>query len=291
MMTYYINAEDKVIKRMSIREFTFSESGCTNTLLDFVASKLNLSKKKAKRLLDKRLVFVNKRRIWIASHILKRGDKVEVITEGIKAPVFHKDAILYEDNYYLIVAKSPNILTNGIISLEALLRKHFNDNRIQAVHRLDKDTSGAVIFARSKDAFEHLKNLFKKNLVKKIYRVIVKGYLETPLFTIKTPIRGQSAVTHVKVISSSKYASYLEVNIETGRTHQIRVHLSSIGHPVVGETEYDRKPVEISRLRSTPRQMLHAYKVSFNHPYTLKLVSVTAKLPNDFSQCLKSCSL
>ncbi|MDO8131155.1 MAG: RluA family pseudouridine synthase, partial [Candidatus Brocadiales bacterium] len=198
---------------------------------------------------------------------------------------------LYEDNYYLIVAKSPNILTNGPGSLEAMLKKRFDDNRIQAVHRLDKDTSGAVIFARSKEAFEHLKNLFKKNLVKKIYRVIVKGQLETQLFTINTPIHGQNAVTHVKVIKSSKYASYLEVYIETGRTHQIRVHLASIGHPVVGETEYDRKPVEISRLRSVPRQMLHAYRVSFNHPYNLKLVSVTAKAPDDFSQCLRYCSL
>ncbi|HHT9150568.1 MAG TPA: RluA family pseudouridine synthase [Candidatus Wujingus californicus] len=276
---------------MPIKEFTFSEKECANTLLDFIALKLDSSKKSAKRLLDKRLVFVNKRRIWIASHILKRGDKVEVIAEGIKASVFNKDATLYEDNYYLIVAKSPNILTNGPGSLEAMLKKRFDDNRIQAVHRLDKDTSGAVIFARSKEAFEHLKNLFKKNLVKKIYRVIVKGRLETPLFTINTPIRGQNAVTHVKVIKSSKYASYLEVNIETGRTHQIRVHLSSIGHPVVGETEYDRKPVEISRLRSVPRQMLHAYKVSFNNPYTLKLVSVTAKVPDDFSQCLRYCSL
>lgn len=276
---------------MSIKEFTFSEKGRTNTLLDFIALKLDSSKKSAKRLLDKRLVFVNKRRIWIASHILKRGDKVEVIAGGIKAPVFHKDAILYEDDYFLIVAKSPNILTNGPGSLETMLEKRFDDNRIQAVHRLDKDTSGAVIFARSKEAFEHLKNLFKKNLVKKIYRVIVKGHLETQLFTINTPIRGQNAVTHVKVIKSSKYVSYLEVNIETGRTHQIRVHLASIGHPVVGETEYDRKPVEISRLRSVPRQMLHAYKVSFNHPYTLKLVSVTAKVPDDFSQCLRCCSL
>jgi 23S rRNA pseudouridine1911/1915/1917 synthase len=272
---------------MSIKEFTFSAKECANTLLDFIALKLDSSKKRAKRLLDKRLVFVNKKRVWIASHILKRGDKVEVIAEGIKASVVNKDAILYEDNYCLIVAKSPDILTNGPRSLEEMLKKRFDDNRIQAVHRLDKDTSGAVVFARSKEAFEHLKKLFKKNLVKKVYRVIVKGQLETQLFTINTPIHGQNAVTHVKVITSSKYASYLEVNIETGRTHQIRVHLASIGHPVVGETEYDRKPVEISRLRSVPRQMLHAYKVSFNHPYTLKLVSVTAKVPDDLSQCLR----
>jgi len=80
---------------------------------------------------------------------------------------------------------------------------------------------------------------------------------------------------------------YLEVNIETGRTHQIRIHLTSIGHPVIGETEYDRKPIEHPLLRQIRRQMLPAYQISFVHPYTQKTVSITADIPEDFNQYLK----
>ena len=271
---------------MSIQKFAFTHKTDTDTLLSFIALKLTVSKNKAKQLLDRRMVFVNKKRVWIASYQLNKGDVVEVITREIKPQEFEKDCILFQDSHYLIVSKSPDIVTNGPESLEESLRTYFNDNHIQAVHRLDKDTSGVVIFAINKDAFERMKNLFKKNLIKKIYRVIVRGGVIKQTFTIDTLIKGQRALTHVKLLKRGKEASSLEVNIETGKTHQIRIHLTSIGHPVIGETEYDRKPIEHPLLRQIRRQMLHAYQVSFIHPYTQKTVSVTANIPDDFNQCL-----
>lgn len=270
-----------------MQKFTLTHNDDGHILLNFIAQKLPLSKKKAKQLLDKRLVFVNKKRVWIASYQLKEGDSVEVITQETTHSESQKDAILFKDNHYLIVSKPPDVVTNGPESLESNLRKHFKDKYIQAVHRLDKDTSGAAIFAMNKDAFEQMKTLFKKNLMKKVYRVIVRGRVGKQTFTIDTPLRGQNAVTHIKLLKRGKDASYLEVNTETGRTHQIRIHLASAGYPVIGETEYDRKPIEHPLLRQIPRQMLHAYQLSFVHPYTQKAVSVTAPVPADFDQCLK----
>lgn len=272
---------------MPIQKFTFTHKNDLHTLLNFIAQKLDISKSKAKQLLDRRLVFVNKKRVWIASYQLQKGDVVELITTETKPIKIQKDDILLKDNHYLIVSKPPDILTNGTESLESNLREYFMDNHIHAVHRLDKDTSGAVIFAMNKYAFENIKTLFKKNLIKKVYRVIVRGAVGKQTFTIDKPIQGQKAVTHVKLLKRGKDASYLEVNIETGRTHQIRIHLVSIGYPVIGETEYDLKPIENPLLRQIRRQMLHAYQISFVHPYTNGTVSVTADIPGDFNQCLK----
>ncbi len=281
---------------MSVQKFTFTQKGDSHTLLGFIALKLTVSKNKAKQLLDRRMVFVNKKRVWIASYKLNKGDMVEVVTEKTQlsdssskhtGTRFQKDTILFKDNHYLIVSKPPDIVTNGPDSLEEQLRTYFQDNYIKAVHRLDKDTSGVVIFAMNEDAFERMKTLFKKNLMKKVYRVIVRRGVGKQSFTIGTPIKGQRAVSHVKLLKKGKDASYLEVDIETGRTHQIRIHLASVGHPVIGETEYDRKPVKHPLLRQIRRQMLHAYQVSFVHPYTQKMVSVTADIPGDFNECLK----
>ncbi len=153
--------------RFYMQRFILTPEDSELTLLNFIARKLSLSKKKAKQLLDKRRIFVNKKRTWIASYRLQKGDSVEIHTETIRSPAVQKNAILFQDIHYLVVSKPAHIVTNGHESLENELRIYFQDNHIQAVHRLDKDTSGAIIFAMNKDAFEQMKNLFKKNLIKK----------------------------------------------------------------------------------------------------------------------------
>ncbi|MEK7733123.1 MAG: RluA family pseudouridine synthase [Planctomycetota bacterium] len=274
-----------------MQKFTFLPKTDPPTLLGFLVAKLSLSSNKAKRLLDKRLVFINKRRVWIASYVLNKGDVVEVVTEEPLPQKSRKVTPLFQDSHYLIVSKLPYLLTNGAESLETYLRRNFKDPHIQAVHRLDKNTSGAVIFAMNKEPFERMKPLFKEHLIKKTYRTIVRGCIDKRSFTISTPIQGQQAVTRVTPLSRGKEASYLEVEIETGRTHQIMIHLASIGHPVIGETEYDRKPVTHPSLQHVQRQMLHAYQISFEHPYTHEPISVTADVPDDFNQSLNTLCL
>ncbi|OQZ02858.1 MAG: hypothetical protein B6D35_00470 [Candidatus Brocadia sp. UTAMX2] len=270
-----------------MQRFILTREESIHTLLSFIAVRLSLSKKKAKRLLDNRRVFVNKKRTWIASYQLKEGDSVEVHEEGQMSSPSQRSAILFQDNHYLIISKPAHIATNGPKSLECELRVSLQNNHIQAVHRLDKDTSGAVIFALNKGAFEQMKALFKKNLVKKAYRVIVRGAVGKKTFTLDAPVRGQKAITHVTLLKGGKGASLLEVSTATGRTHQIRIHLAAAGHPVAGEMEYDRTPLERRLMRQIPRQMLHAYLLSFEHPYTRETISITAPAPADFDRCLK----
>ena len=257
------------------------------TLLHFIANKLSLSNKKAKQLLDDRLVFVNRKRVWIASYQLKPGDSIEVLSGKTRQPEKKKYDILFNDDCYVIVSKPPGIVTNGQNSIESDLRAQFNSEQIQAVHRLDKDTSGALIFAKNENAFEEMKKVFKKHEIQKIYRVIVMGKICKPAFTINSPVCGQTAVTHITLLKKGENTSYLEVTTETGRRHQIRIHLASIGHPVIGETEYARKQIENTLHRATKRQMLHAHRISFVHPYTKKKISATAHIPHDFIQCLR----
>src|SRR3990167_9151706 len=210
---------------MPVQRFTYLDKKDMHTLLNSIAHKLTLSKKRAKQLLDKRVVFVNKRRVWIASYQLNKGDVIEVITEETKLPDlysgdtgtrFQKDSILFKDDHYLIVSKPPNILTNGHESLEANLKTRFHNNHI----------------------------------------------------------REQRAVTHVKLLKRGKNASYLEVQIETGRSHQIRIHPASVGYQVIGEREYNRRSIENQLLRRVERHMLHAYQISFIHPYTREAVAI-----------------
>jgi RluA family pseudouridine synthase len=265
----------------------FARKSCF--LNEFLAENLNISKTKAKRLLDDRTVFVNKRRTWIASFKLKPGDRIELTGAAIQHQKndTRKINILYEDEQYLVVNKFPGILTNGEKSLETLLRKQREEKDLVAVHRLDKDTSGLVIFAKRQEFFAKIKELFQAQRVRKIYRALAVGTVTPQRFIIDTPLDGQNALTGVHVLKNNPLASYLELSLVTGRTHQIRLHLQKIGHPLIGEKLYVQNTIKDIALRQAPRQMLHAWQIEFNNPYTNKKIIVTEKEPEDFREMLK----
>ncbi|MFH0880255.1 MAG: RluA family pseudouridine synthase [Lentisphaerota bacterium] len=259
-------------------------------ILDFLAGKTKLSRKKAKALLDLRVVFVNNKRIWMARHPLSVGDRVEIHTET--APVGKpKIKTLHEDADYLIIDKPPGWLSNGPDSLEDFLRAAIPNASLQAVHRLDRDTTGCLLFAKSQEAFERMVLLFKSRAITKLYQTIVHGRVSGSTDEVSLPIDGEPAVTKLQILDSNVHATHLKLLIETGRTHQVRRHMQSIHHPVIGDKSYFTTAQDSAPLREVSRQMLHAVRLAFKHPVSGEVVRVTAPLPADFKACLRALKL
>jgi RluA family pseudouridine synthase len=262
-------------------------------LQDFLARQLNLSRNKAKDILDQRLAFVNGRRIWMTKHELKKGDVVEVIvpgsgTEKKSAPT---PKILFQDNEYLVINKAPGRLSNGPDSLEADLRAMLNQPNLQAVHRLDRDTSGCILIARSKEAFDKAVELFKEQKISKVYHTLAAGQIKERERRVEYALEGEPAVTHLHLVTSNPGVSHLKVKIETGRTHQIRKHLAYIGHPVLGDRTYAVRGAIPEEFRKIERQMLHAASLTFTSPFTHQKIRVEAPLPRDFVSWMKRLGL
>ena len=206
--------------------------------------------------------------------------------------------ILYEDECLLIVNKPASMpvhpsclhysdsLSNGI--------KYYFDSigfnkKIRPINRLDKDTSGIVLFAKNEYIQECLVKQMKSKTFVKEYIAVLDGILDNNIGTIHAPIarkensiierevseNGDDAITHYEVIKTTNNMSVVKFTLETGRTHQIRVHSSYIGHAILGDTLYGKSSDLINR------QALHAYKVSFIHPITQKQISITTDLPHD----------
>jgi len=259
-------------------------------LFEVIASELNISKKKAQAHLDAKCVLVNGKRIWMKNHKVKEDDHIEILVENHPPTLPKRIQILWQDDHYLIVNKPAFLLTNASDkSVEALLQKQEKNATIYAVHRLDKETSGCVIFAKTAKAKTAMIPLFKSRDIMKIYRALTIGSFPRKWKEIRTDIDGFISTTLVKILDSNRNASYLELRIETGRTHQIRRHLSNKRYPVLGDKKYAGTGSELSL--SQPRQMLHAARLIFPHPYTKKIIRVTAPLPPDFKKTLAQLKL
>ncbi len=258
-------------------------------LIDFLAQKLGLSKKKTKSLIDSRCVFVNSKRTWMARHMLQSSDIVEVHAPAKIAPERGTFKLLYKDAHYLVVDKPAGLLTNGSPdSLEGLLKKDSKAEFPKAVHRLDTGTSGCVLLARDALAAENILPFFREHKVRKVYRAIVLGQVRQQSNRIETPIKGKTAKTEFQILKSTRLATLMKVRIATGRTHQIRIHMSSIGHPVAGDRTYAPSKLPDDVLRHIPRQMLHAETLTFPSPFTGKEIACKAALPKDFKTCQKA---
>jgi len=262
-------------------------------LIDFIARKLDLSRKSAKAVIDRRSVSVNGTRIWMARHSLAVGDKVSILKDSIDAtaPEKHPIPILHRDARFVVVAKPAGILSCGPKSLETRLRNQLGIKTIKAVHRLDRDTSGCLMFSCDDETHERLIAEFRAKTVTKVYHAILHGPMKRGEHRVSKPIGGQTAVSNVRVLDVSANASHAAVSIETGRTHQIRIHLATLRHPVMGDRKYASGVKLSEKLAGIPRQMLHAQSLRFRHPYRDTPLRVTAPLPNDFKTCLKTFKL
>ena len=276
---------------MSAMQWTVSEQEGNKPLLQFLASKLGVSGKKAKQRLDARSVFVNERRTWMARHRLRPGDVVRILPS--EAPNLDRIRlrVLFEDDSLLVLDKRAGVPANGEGSMEVLARARFSAPGLTAVHRLDRDTSGCLLLAKTPEAQEAMLSLFREHAIRKTYHAIVAGRLDPPVQTIKLPLQGQRAETHVKLLDAAGIASHVLVRIETGRTHQIRKHLHAVNHPVLGDRVYGTGSRDVRRAPKPPRQMLHASGLEFPHPQTRRTVRVNAPLPHDFRRCLKGLRL
>ena len=287
-------------------------------LQDFLARRLSLSRRAAKAMVDGRNVWVSRRCVWIARYALKTGDVVEVPNAVVRGaqqqgraadgthhspfPVPHSPfpvprspsprrhvRVLWSDDSYLVCDKPAGIVScDDERSAEAILRVQEGVPTLVAVHRLDRDTTGCLLFAKSHAAFLAAVETFKTHKVSKTYHAIVAGRFRFAHQAIDTPLDGQPAVTRVTREGATDDASFLRLRIETGRTNQIRRHLASVRFPVLGDRVFGLKRARDPRLMQVPRQMLHASTLALPHPLDRRAeISVHSPLPADFRSALR----
>ena len=258
----------------------------------------NLSKNSVKSLLQNEKVFVNGNMTTKYNYELNIGDVVE-----IREKVAKNIDIIYEDKDIIVINKPSGLLTVATekeknktayhLVMEYLKKKNKN-NRIFIIHRLDKDTSGIIMFAKN----ERAKHLYQDNwndiVKKRCYYAVIDGKMENKEGTIKSYLKengnmvysvkdrsGKLAITEYKVLKERKNISLLDINLKTGRKNQIRVHMKENKTPILGDLKYGEKSKLINRLA------LHAYKLELVNPVTKKLLTFEINMPNEFKMLFK----
>jgi 23S rRNA pseudouridine1911/1915/1917 synthase len=274
------------------------------------------SRSRIKALIKSGEITVDGMRLTAHKHVAT-GMEVEVnLHEVVDVGVIAEDIpldILFEDHDFIVINKkagmvvhpapghSSGTLVNALLFHCHDLRGVGGELRPGIVHRLDKDTSGAIIVAKHEQAMEHLCAQFKNREIKKQYLTIVYGVPELSKGTIETMIGrsnhdrkkmsvlstvGREAVSHYELLEDFGKCSFLRVQIETGRTHQIRVHMAHIGHPVLGDDVYCSKKRKREWEDTVSRQMLHAAYIRFKHPASGEFMEIEAPLPDDMQELL-----
>jgi len=253
-------------------------------LLETLASTFHLSKRQAKYLLDQKKVSVNGQRVWMAKHKLNKGDKLEVYME--KASGTPRFEILYEDSHLFVLNKPSGIASTGKNSFSEQFKAEHSEARL--IHRLDKDTTGCLLFARNQEVEDNLISAFKQKNIRKQYVAVTCGAPPTKHHHIRETLDDQPAETRFTCEKKAGFLSLLRIEIITGRTHQIRRHLEQVGCAVLGDVQYglQHQPRDLSP--SPPRCLLHAERLQFHHPVSGKPVKVRAPLPKDFLHALKA---
>ena len=274
-------------------------------LIEFLMEKMHgISRNRAKALISNRVVLVNNAITTHPLTELKAGQVLQVDRSKRKM-AFHSNEldIVYEDPYLLIIDKHPGLLSMSNNSrqqtvqtvLNRYLEKGGGRNTSHLVHRLDRDTSGLMVYAKDVQTQQSLVRGWQELVTDRRYIALVEGELENPRGVVKSwltedkrfvthssPVDngGKFAVTHYNVLASSNGYSLVECELETGRKNQIRVHMADLGHPVVGDHKYGSDNDPIHRLG------LHAYMLCFTHPVTGKHMRFETPVPVLFEKCL-----
>jgi len=278
----------------------------------YIAERTLLSRATIQRKIEDGTILVNGEK-QKNSYKVNKQDEITIIKEEVKeTEILAQDIpldVIYEDNDILVINKQKGIvvhpgngnpdgtIVNAILSrCKDSLSGIGGEIRPGIVHRIDKDTSGIIIIAKNDNAHINISRQIQDRKVKKTYLALVRGNIKENEATINMPIgrsskdrtkmavskKGKEAITHFKVLKRYKEYTYLEIKIETGRTHQIRVHMSEIGFPVVGDFVYSngKNPFGIIG------QALHAYKLEFMHPSKNIKMELKAEVPKYFKDTL-----
>ena len=273
-------------------------------LMQFLLAKMGgMSRNSVKSLLSHRQVMVNGKVTTLFNTALKAGDTVLISSARGNIELTHpKLKVIFEDQYLIVVEKKEGLLTvttgksdetTAFSVLKNYVKKASPQNRIYVVHRLDRETSGVIMFAKTREIQLALQENWHRVITRRVYVALVEGKVEKPEDTIVTWLTenekslkihsskvdngGQQAVTHYRTIKSNDKFSLLEVELETGRKNQIRVHMQDIGHPIVGDKKYGSEVSPIGRVG------LHARVLAFIHPMSLENVTFETQVPKKFS--------
>ncbi|RXM57149.1 RNA pseudouridine synthase [Clostridium tetani] len=298
---------------MKIEKFLVKEEFENERLDLFIVENLkDKSRSFIKKLSDDKGIMVNDE-IKKVNYKVKCGDIVKVLLpkeEGIYLEKENMDLnILYEDEDIIVINKPQGMvvhpgvgntkgtLVNGLLAHCKSLSNINGEERPGIVHRIDKDTSGILVIAKTNRAHEHLANQLKNHSMLRVYMALTEGVIKEDMGTIDKDLgrnpsdrikfavvdEGKRAVTHYKVINRYNNNSLIECRLETGRTHQIRVHMSYIGHPIVGDPVYGYKRQKF-KLKG---QMLHAKKLGFIHPTKEEYMEFNSEIPEEFKKILE----
>ncbi|MFI5304989.1 MAG: RluA family pseudouridine synthase [Nitrospiria bacterium] len=304
-------------------EFIIPKS-CSTCRLDLYLIKrgIPLSRTRIQNLIQEKKVMVNDKSVK-PGHKIRSGDKIELVVPAPRQIMIEPEPIpldiLYQDSDLLVVNKSAGLVMhpapgNYTGTMVHALLHHVKDlkgiggeERPGIVHRLDKETSGVVVIAKSEFALTHLMKQFKAHTIEKTYFALVWGKVKHNHGKVELPLgrdkkdrkkisvhtyKPKEAISHYTVFKRFQLApdkesgiSFIEVRPETGRTHQIRVHMASLGHPVVGDKTYGGRTERNAEIKAE-RQMLHASSIKFVHPTTKVPLTFTAPLHSDMKSLL-----
>ena len=314
---FVLSSSSEILKESTPIQFVVSANDAKLRLDQFLAKRLpEYSRSRLQQLIRSGFVRLNEQTTR-PRQIVHDGDKIDLVEPPLEKIDTRPEPIpldvLFEDDDLVVINKPAGLtvhpgagqrehtLVNALLSHCTSLSGIAGKERPGIVHRLDKETSGCLVVAKNDIAHRELSKQFAARTVEKIYLALVAGKLRKPAGVIEEKIgrhpvhrqrmsvaskRGRPAKTEYRVIRSSDQASMVECRLHSGRTHQIRVHLHHLGHPVLGDKVYAPRFA-----KDFPRQMLHAWKLGFRHPRTGDWKIFEAPLPEDFNQAIAATGL